>query len=102
MRQDIGSTLRYWRIGRGIHREVQGSERAAYGEQIVVTLSRQLSWSTLHILAPCPSARGPDSGIQRCKLPLIPTIRPCAGASDSRVPVAAERACLCLSPVRIP
>jgi len=42
---DIGLTLLYWRIGGRIHREVLGSERAAYGEQIVVTLSRQLSWS---------------------------------------------------------
>jgi hypothetical protein len=39
---NIGLTLLYWRIGRRIHREVLGSERAAYGEQIVVTLSRQL------------------------------------------------------------
>jgi hypothetical protein len=38
---NIGLTLLYWRIGRRIHREVLGSERAAYGEQIVVTLSRQ-------------------------------------------------------------
>jgi len=39
---NIGLTLLYWRIGRRIHREVLGSERAAYGGQIVVTLSRQL------------------------------------------------------------
>jgi predicted nuclease of restriction endonuclease-like (RecB) superfamily len=39
---NIGLTLLYWRIGRRIHHEVLGSERAAYGEQIVVTLSRQL------------------------------------------------------------
>ena len=39
---NMGLTLLYWRIGRRIHREVLGSERAAYGEQIVVTLSRQL------------------------------------------------------------
>jgi hypothetical protein len=39
---NIGLTLLYWRIGRSIHREVLGSDRAAYGEQIVVTLSRQL------------------------------------------------------------
>jgi predicted nuclease of restriction endonuclease-like (RecB) superfamily len=39
---NIGLTLLYWRIGRRIHREVLGSERAAYGEQIVVTASRQL------------------------------------------------------------
>lgn len=37
-----GLTLLYWRIGQRIHREVLGSERAAYGEQIVVTVSRQL------------------------------------------------------------
>jgi predicted nuclease of restriction endonuclease-like (RecB) superfamily len=39
---NIGLTLLYWRIGRRIHLEVLGSERAAYGEQIVVTVSRQL------------------------------------------------------------
>jgi hypothetical protein len=39
---NIGLTLLYWRIGRRIHREVRDSERAAYSEQIVVTLSRQL------------------------------------------------------------
>ena len=39
---NMGLTLLYWRIGQHIHREVLGSERAAYGEQIVVTVSRQL------------------------------------------------------------
>jgi predicted nuclease of restriction endonuclease-like (RecB) superfamily len=39
---NMGLTLLYWRIGQRIHREVLGSERAAYGEQIVVTVSRQL------------------------------------------------------------
>jgi predicted nuclease of restriction endonuclease-like (RecB) superfamily len=39
---NMGLTLLYWRIGQRIHREVLGSERAAYGEQIVVTMSRQL------------------------------------------------------------
>jgi hypothetical protein len=42
---NIGLTLLYWRIGRRIHHEVLGSERAAYGEQIVVKVSRQLNWS---------------------------------------------------------
>jgi len=36
-------TLMYWRIGQRIHAEVLAGERAAYGEQIVATLSRQLS-----------------------------------------------------------
>jgi predicted nuclease of restriction endonuclease-like (RecB) superfamily len=40
---NAGLTLLYWRVGKRIHLEVLGSERAAYGEQIVVTLSRQLA-----------------------------------------------------------
>lgn len=36
-------TLLYWRIGRRVHSEVLQGSRAGYGEQIVVTLSRQLS-----------------------------------------------------------
>ena len=39
---NMALTLLYWRIGKRIHHEVLGSERAAYGEQIVATLSRQL------------------------------------------------------------
>ena len=39
---NVGLTLLYWRVGKRIHLEVLGSERAAYGERIVVTLSRQL------------------------------------------------------------
>jgi hypothetical protein len=38
----MGLTLLYGRIGQRIHREVLGRERAAYGEQIVVAMSRQL------------------------------------------------------------
>lgn len=34
--------LLYWRIGQRIHTELLGEERAAYGKEIVVTLSRQL------------------------------------------------------------
>jgi len=36
-------TLLYWRIGERIRTEVLGGDRAKYGEQIVVTLARQLS-----------------------------------------------------------
>ena len=35
-------TALYWRIGNRIRSETLGSERAAYGEKIVATLSRQL------------------------------------------------------------
>lgn len=33
----------YWHVGRCIHQEVLGSQRADYGEEIVSTLSRQLA-----------------------------------------------------------
>jgi len=35
-------TMMYWHIGERINREVLGNERAEYGKQIVVTVSRQL------------------------------------------------------------
>ena len=35
-------TLMYWHIGERINREVLGNERAEYGKQIVLTVSRQL------------------------------------------------------------
>lgn len=38
-------TLLYWRIGKRISEEILKGGRAEYGEQIVSTLSRQLSWS---------------------------------------------------------
>ncbi|RUL84042.1 DUF1016 family protein [Tautonia sociabilis] len=33
--------LLYWEIGRRIHKEILGQERAEYGEQIVSTVSRR-------------------------------------------------------------
>ena len=45
-------TLLHWRIGQRIHREVLRSERASYGERIVATLSRQLSWPLFSALLP--------------------------------------------------
>jgi predicted nuclease of restriction endonuclease-like (RecB) superfamily len=39
---NMALTLLYWRIGKRIHLEILGNARAAYGEQIVATLSRQL------------------------------------------------------------
>ena len=40
---NMGLTLLYWRVGRRVSAELLGGERAAYGEEIVSTLSRQLS-----------------------------------------------------------
>ena len=36
-------TLLYWHIGERINRAILGGERAAYGKQVVATLSRQLT-----------------------------------------------------------
>ena len=38
---NTGMTLMYWHIGERINREVLGGERAAYGKQIVATISQQ-------------------------------------------------------------
>ena len=40
---NAGLTLLYWRVGQRIRVEVLGGERAGYGEEIVATLSRQLT-----------------------------------------------------------
>jgi predicted nuclease of restriction endonuclease-like (RecB) superfamily len=40
---NVALTLLYWRVGERIHREVLGSERAGYGEEIYATLSRELA-----------------------------------------------------------
>jgi DUF1016 N-terminal domain len=39
---NAGLTFLYWRIGKRIVNEVLGKERAAYGQQIVVSPARQL------------------------------------------------------------
>lgn len=39
---NTGMTILYWRIGKRIHAELLKGERAAYGEAIVSTVSRQL------------------------------------------------------------
>ncbi len=39
---NMGLTILYWRIGKRLSMEILGGERAAYGEQIVATVSRQL------------------------------------------------------------
>lgn len=38
-----GLTLMYWQIGQRIRNEVLAGQRASYGEEIIVTLSRQLT-----------------------------------------------------------
>ena len=48
-RQDVARqvnsalVLLYWRVGQRIHRDILKERRADYGEQIVATLSQQLT-----------------------------------------------------------
>jgi hypothetical protein len=44
---NAGLTLLYWRIGKRIVDEVLGKERAAYGQQIVVSVARQLVFRSM-------------------------------------------------------
>jgi hypothetical protein len=42
---NTGLTILYWQIGSRIRQDILKEKRAEYGKEIVVTLSRQLSWS---------------------------------------------------------
>jgi predicted nuclease of restriction endonuclease-like (RecB) superfamily len=42
---NAGLTILYWKIGNRIRRDILKEKRAEYGEEIISTLSRQLSWS---------------------------------------------------------
>lgn len=52
---NLALTLTFWRLGRLVGEEVLGMERAAYGEKIVVSLGRQLSWTHFRALLPLKS-----------------------------------------------
>lgn len=45
-------TMLYWRVGKRISKELLQGERAAYGAEILPTLSAKLSWS--HFLSLIP------------------------------------------------
>ncbi|KAA6302375.1 MAG: hypothetical protein EZS26_001488 [Candidatus Ordinivivax streblomastigis] len=45
-------TLLFWKIGKRINETILQNRRAEYGKQIVVTLSRQLTWSHFLTLIP--------------------------------------------------
>lgn len=65
---NMGLTLLYWRIGQRIHAEILQGERAAYGEQIVATLSRHLSWSHFRELLPLNKPFQRDFYAEMCRL----------------------------------
>lgn len=50
------TVMLFWKIGQRVNNEILKNKRADYGKQIVVSLSRQLSWS--HFLALIPLKSG--------------------------------------------
>jgi predicted nuclease of restriction endonuclease-like (RecB) superfamily len=63
-----GLTLLFWSIGRRINDEILGNQRAEYGRRIVVTLSRQLSWSHFIALIPLKNELQIDFYAQICRI----------------------------------
>ena len=55
-------TLMFWEIGRYVNSVILDSKRAAYGKQIVATLSQQLSWSHIIELLPLATIEKACSG----------------------------------------
>lgn len=49
-------TMHFWQIGLRINRNILETKRADYGRRIVVTLSRQVSWSHILVLLPLKNA----------------------------------------------
>lgn len=49
---NIGLTMLYWHIGKRIREEILQEERGEYGQEIVATLSRQLSGSHFKDIIP--------------------------------------------------
>jgi predicted nuclease of restriction endonuclease-like (RecB) superfamily len=60
-------TMLYWRIGTRIRNEALGGGRAAYGQQIVVSLIRQLSWTHFIALLPLKEALQRDFYAELCR-----------------------------------
>lgn len=66
---NAGQTMLYWRIGKRITQDILHGERARYGDRIVSTVSRQLSWShfktLIHIENNYNATRGGNMAKQR-------------------------------------
>jgi DUF1016 N-terminal domain len=61
-------TLLYWQVGQRIRRDMLHAQRAEYGEQIVATLSQQLTWSHVVELLPLKDSLQRDFYAEMCRL----------------------------------
>jgi predicted nuclease of restriction endonuclease-like (RecB) superfamily len=65
---NTGLTMLYWRIGKRINDEILQGKRAEYGKEIIVTLSRQLSWSHFVVLIPIEKPLQRDFYAEMCRV----------------------------------
>lgn len=65
---NTGQTLLYWQVGKRINEDVLKGDRAEYGKQIVVTLSRQLSWSHLVAIIPIKGKLQREFYTEMCRI----------------------------------
>lgn len=73
-RQDVARSVNsallmlYWKVGQRIRQDILKEKRAAYGREIVVTLSRQLSWSHLVEIIPLKDDLQRDFYAEMCRI----------------------------------
>jgi len=93
-----------WHLGRRLLNENLQGGRAAYGKQILVTLSQQLSWSHFHALLPIKDSLAREFYVEMCRVEQwdVRTLRQKIGGMFSarcqihprqRVPHRAEAVC---------
>jgi hypothetical protein len=61
-------TMLYWQVGQRIRTAILHHKRAAYGEQIVVSLIRQLSWTHFLALLPLKDALQRNFYAEMCRV----------------------------------
>ncbi|MBC8096093.1 MAG: hypothetical protein H7Y43_09795 [Akkermansiaceae bacterium] len=65
---NVGLTMLYWLIGQRVRQDVLKQERAGYGEKIVVSLIRQLSWTHFLRLIPIEHSLKRDFYAEMCRV----------------------------------
>ncbi len=65
---NAGLTILYWQIGNRIRQDISKEKRAEYGKEIVVTLSRQLSWSHFVGILPIKDDLQRDFYAEMCRM----------------------------------
>jgi uncharacterized protein DUF1016 len=65
---NAGLTILYWQIGNRIRQDILKEKRAEYGKEIVVTVSRQLSWSHFVGILPIKDDLQRDFYAEMCRM----------------------------------